>query len=79
MSKLKQLKTFCTVAVRGGLSAAAKAGGHQASGHLTVSAPAGFGRRQVTPQVPRFRELHSIVAMALNQQYAQSDFWSARV
>jgi len=126
MSKLKQLETFCAVAARGGLSAAAKAegvapaiigrrmdaleerlgvkllvrttrrvtltpegtafledcqrllaeianaeasvsaGGHQASGHLTVSAPAGFGRRHVAPLVPRFRELHPQVTISLN-------------
>ncbi|NCN72138.1 MAG: LysR family transcriptional regulator [Rhodoferax sp.] len=126
MSKLKQLETFCAVAARGGLSAAAKAegvapaiigrridaleerlgvklllrttrrvtltpegsafledcqrllgeianaeaavsaGGVAARGHLSLSAPAGFGRRHVAPLVPRFRELHTDVTIALN-------------
>ena len=126
MSKLKQLETFCAVAARGGLSAAAKAegvapaiigrridaleerlgvkllvrttrrvtltpegsafledcqrllgeianaeaavsaGGVAARGHLSLTAPAGFGRRHVAPLVPRFRELHPDVTIALN-------------
>jgi DNA-binding transcriptional LysR family regulator len=32
------------------------AGGVKASGHLRITAPAGFGRRHVAPLVPRFRE-----------------------
>ena len=42
------------------------AGGVKASGHLRVTAPAGFGRRHVAPLVPRFRELHSDVSISLN-------------
>src|SRR5512147_109351 len=34
-------------------------GGVKASGHLRVTAPAGFGRRHVAPLVPKFRELHT--------------------
>ena len=126
MSKLKQLETFCAVAARGGLTAAARAegvapaiigrrldaleqrlgvkllvrttrrvslthegsaflddcqrvlsdlanaeasvsaGGIKASGHLNLTAPAGFGRRHVAPLLPRFRELHPEVTMSLN-------------
>ena len=126
MSKLKQLETFCAVAVRGGLTAAAKAegvapaiigrrldaleerlgvkllvrttrrvtltqegsafledcqrllanlasaeasvsaGGLTPTGHLALTAPAGFGRRHVAPLVPRFRERHPQVTIALN-------------
>ncbi len=42
------------------------AGGVRASGHLRVTAPAGFGRRHVAPLVPRFHELHPDVTMSLN-------------
>lgn len=42
------------------------AGGVKASGHLRITAPAGFGRRHVAPLVPRFRELHAEVTMSLN-------------
>jgi DNA-binding transcriptional LysR family regulator len=126
MSKLKQLETFCAVATRGGLTAAAKAegvapaiigrrldaleerlgvkllirttrrvtlthegsafledcqrvlgdlanaeasvsaGGIKASGHLSLTAPAGFGRHHVAPLVPRFRELHPDVSISLS-------------
>ncbi len=126
MSKLKQLETFVAVAMRGGLTAAAKAegvapaivgrrldaleerlgvklllrttrrvslthegivfledcqrllsdlanaeasvsaGGIKASGHLNLTAPAGFGRRHVAPLVPRFREHHPDVTLSLN-------------
>jgi DNA-binding transcriptional LysR family regulator len=38
----------------------------KASGHLRVTAPAGFGRRHVAPLVPRFRELHADVTISLN-------------
>ena len=46
--------------------ASVSAGGVKASGHLRVTAPAGFGRRHVAPLVPRFRELHSEVTISLN-------------
>jgi DNA-binding transcriptional LysR family regulator len=41
------------------------AGGVKASGHLRITAPAGFGRRHVAPLVPRFRELHPEVTLSL--------------
>ena len=46
--------------------ASVSAGGVKASGHLRVTAPAGFGRRHVAPLVPRFRELHPDVSISLN-------------
>jgi DNA-binding transcriptional LysR family regulator len=46
--------------------ASVSAGGVKASGHLRITAPAGFGRRHVAPLVPRFRELHSDVTVSLN-------------
>ncbi|EGI75344.1 LysR family transcriptional regulator [Hylemonella gracilis] len=46
--------------------AGVSAGGVKASGHLRVTAPAGFGRRHVAPLVPRFRELHTDVTISLN-------------
>ena len=46
--------------------ASVSAGGMKASGHLRITAPAGFGRRHVAPLVPRFRELHADVTMSLN-------------
>ena len=46
--------------------ASVSAGGVKASGHLRVTAPAGFGRRHVAPLVPRFRELHPEVSFSLN-------------
>jgi DNA-binding transcriptional LysR family regulator len=46
--------------------ASVSAGGVKASGHLRVTAPAGFGRRHVAPLVPRFRELHADVTISLN-------------
>ena len=46
--------------------ASVSAGGVKASGHLRVTAPAGFGRRHVAPLVPRFRELHPEVTISLN-------------
>jgi DNA-binding transcriptional LysR family regulator len=46
--------------------ASVSAGGVKASGHLRITAPAGFGRRHVAPLVPRFRELHPDVAISLN-------------
>jgi len=46
--------------------ASVSAGGVKATGHLRVTAPAGFGRRHVAPLVPRFRELHPDVRISLN-------------
>ena len=46
--------------------ASVSAGGVKASGHLRVTAPAGFGRRHVAPLVPRFHELHPDVTISLN-------------
>ena len=46
--------------------ASVSAGGVRASGHLRITAPAGFGRRHVAPLVTRFRELHADVTMSLN-------------
>jgi DNA-binding transcriptional LysR family regulator len=46
--------------------ASVSAGGVKASGHLRVTAPAGFGRRHVAPLVPKFRELHADVTISLN-------------
>ena len=46
--------------------ASVSAGGVKASGHLRITAPAGFGRRHVAPLVPRFCELHPEVTISLN-------------
>jgi DNA-binding transcriptional LysR family regulator len=46
--------------------ASVSAGGVKASGHLRVTAPAGFGRRHVAPLVPRFLSLHQDVSLSLN-------------
>jgi DNA-binding transcriptional LysR family regulator len=46
--------------------ASVSAGGVKASGHLRITAPAGFGRRHVAPLVTRFREQHADVTMSLN-------------
>lgn len=46
--------------------ASVSAGGVKASGHLRLTAPAGFGRRHVAPLVPLFRELHPEVTISLN-------------
>ena len=46
--------------------ASVSAGGVKASGHLRITAPAGFGRRHVAPLVPRFLQLHADVTMTLN-------------
>jgi DNA-binding transcriptional LysR family regulator len=46
--------------------ASVSAGGIKASGHLRVTAPAGFGRRHVAPLVPRYQQLHSDVSISLN-------------
>ena len=42
------------------------AGGIKPTGHLALTAPAGFGRRHVAPLVPRFREIYPEVSIALN-------------
>ena len=46
--------------------ASVSAGGVKASGHLRITAPAGFGRRHVAPLVPKFREMHLDVTLSLN-------------
>ena len=46
--------------------ASVSAGGVKASGHLRITAPAGFGRRHVAPLVPRFLALHPEVSISLN-------------
>ncbi|WP_323120781.1 LysR family transcriptional regulator [Burkholderia alba] len=46
--------------------ASVSAGGVKASGHLRVSAPAGFGRRHVAPLVPAFTAAHPDVSVTLD-------------
>lgn len=46
--------------------ASVSAGGVKATGHLRMTAPAGFGRRHVAPLVPRFHDLHPEVTISLN-------------
>jgi DNA-binding transcriptional LysR family regulator len=46
--------------------ASVSAGGVKPSGHLRITAPAGFGRRHVAPLVTRFREQHNDVTISLN-------------
>ena len=46
--------------------ASVSAGGIKASGHLRITAPAGFGRRHVAPLVPPFRAQHPEVTISLN-------------
>jgi len=46
--------------------ASVSAGGVKASGHLRVSAPAGFGRRHVAPLVPAFTGMHREVSVTLD-------------
>jgi len=46
--------------------ASVSAGGVKASGHLRITAPAGFGRRHVAPLVPRFIAQHPGVSLSLN-------------
>ena len=46
--------------------ASVSAGGVKASGHLRITAPAGFGRRHVAPLIPRFRQQHTDVTLSLN-------------
>src|SRR6059036_806902 len=45
--------------------ASVSAGGVKASGHLRITAPAGFGRRNVAPLVPRFFAQHPEVSVSL--------------
>ncbi len=46
--------------------ASVSAGGVKASGHLRITAPAGFGRRHVAPLVPGFVAAHPDVSLSLN-------------
>jgi DNA-binding transcriptional LysR family regulator len=46
--------------------ASVTAGGVKASGHLRITAPAGFGRRHVAPLVPGFLAQHPEVSLSLN-------------
>jgi len=46
--------------------ASVSAGGVKASGHLRLTAPAGFGRRHVAPLVPRFMAVQPDVSVSLN-------------
>jgi DNA-binding transcriptional LysR family regulator len=46
--------------------ASVSAGGVKASGHLRITAPAGFGRRHVAPLVPQFCQQHPEVTVSLN-------------
>ena len=46
--------------------ASVSAGGVKASGHLRITAPAGFGRRHVAPLVPAFLAQHPDVSLSLN-------------
>ena len=46
--------------------AAVSAGGLKATGHLRVTAPAGFGRRHVAPLVPAFLAEHAALSLSLN-------------
>jgi DNA-binding transcriptional LysR family regulator len=46
--------------------ASVSAGGVKASGHLRITAPAGFGRRHVAPLVAQFRREHADVTISLN-------------
>ncbi|WP_310389748.1 LysR family transcriptional regulator [Roseateles sp.] len=46
--------------------ASVSAGGVKASGHLRITAPAGFGRRHVAPLVPEFLAQHPDVSISLN-------------
>jgi len=48
------------------IEADVSAGSVQASGHLRITAPAGFGRRHVAPLVPRFVAQHPDVQISLN-------------
>lgn len=48
------------------VEASVSAGSVQASGHLRITAPAGFGRRHVAPLVPQFHARHPQVRISLN-------------
>ena len=50
----------------GSAEASVSAGGVKASGHLRITAPAGFGRRHVAPLVPAFIGAHPDVSLSLN-------------
>ena len=49
-----------------GAEASVSAGGVQASGHLRLTAPAGFGRRHVAPLLPPFHAAHPRLRISLN-------------
>ena len=49
-----------------GAEASVSAGGVHASGHLRITAPAGFGRRHVAPLVPSFHSKHPRLRISLN-------------
>ena len=46
--------------------ASVSAGGAHATGHLRITAPAGFGRRHVAPLLPRFQAVHPDLTLSLN-------------
>ena len=48
------------------VEASVSAGGIKATGHLRITAPAGFGRRHVAPLLPLYRALHPEVTISLN-------------
>jgi len=50
----------------GNAEASVTEGGVKASGHLRITAPAGFGRRHVAPLVPGFMAQHPDVSLSLN-------------
>jgi len=49
-----------------GAESLVSAGGAQASGHLRLTAPAGFGRRHVAPLLPAFLAAHPQLRVSLN-------------
>lgn len=49
-----------------GAEAGVSAGGMKPSGHLRLTAPAGFGRRHVAPLVARFHQQHPRLRISLN-------------
>ncbi|MBY4598817.1 LysR family transcriptional regulator [Ottowia caeni] len=49
-----------------GAEASVSAGGVHASGHLRITAPAGFGRRHVAPLLPSFHAEHPRLRISLN-------------
>jgi len=46
--------------------ASVSAGGVKASGHLRITAPAGFGRRHIAPLIPDFLDQHPEVTLSLD-------------